>query len=338
MEEERVRLSDKLSANESHGGGDDSVIDFSAMSFEERPIWTSLFESFRAVLFPPALPPLELTSSPIPTPDRLAVNTNPWAIGTATVVNGAILGAFVLLGLGAGVNRFPKSPSGGNIRLSDLTIFAPLTKRPAHGGGGGGSNALIDPRIGRLPQREEMPITPPQVPLIENPKLAVDAAIAVPLEIKLPDNPSLPNIGVYRSINVSLDSSGPGSKTGIGTGSKGGIGAGEGPGYGSGSDHGAGGDVFRAGFDGVSNPIPVVAPDAEFSDEARRNKYQGICIIAVIVDAHGYPRNPRVIRSLGMGLDEKARESVQKYRFKPAMKDGRPVAAMINVEVDFRLY
>jgi TonB family protein len=61
-------------------------------------------------------------------------------------------------------------------------------------------------------------------------------------------------------------------------------------------------------------------------------------MISVIVDAHGYPRNPRVIRSLGMGLDEKALDAVQKYRFKPATKDGKPVAVMIGVEVDFRLY
>jgi TonB family protein len=61
-------------------------------------------------------------------------------------------------------------------------------------------------------------------------------------------------------------------------------------------------------------------------------------MIAVIVDARGYPLNPRVIRSLGMGLDEKALEAVQKYRFKPAMKDGKPVAATISVEVNFRLY
>jgi TonB family protein len=81
-----------------------------------------------------------------------------------------------------------------------------------------------------------------------------------------------------------------------------------------------------------------MTPEAEFSDEARRNKYQGICMISVIVDARGYPRNLRVIRSLGMGLDEKALEAVQRYRFKPAMKDGKPVAAMISVMVNFRLF
>jgi TonB family protein len=79
--------------------------------------------------------------------------------------------------------------------------------------------------------------------------------------------------------------------------------------------------------------------EAEFSDEARRAKYQGIVLVALIVDTQGNPQNPRVIRSLGMGLDEKALEAVRQYKFRPAMKDGKtPVAVMINVEVNFRLY
>jgi len=61
-------------------------------------------------------------------------------------------------------------------------------------------------------------------------------------------------------------------------------------------------------------------------------------VISIIVDAQGYPRNPRLVRSLGMGLDEKALEAVQRYRFKPAIKGGKPVASMISVEVNFRLY
>jgi len=88
----------------------------------------------------------------------------------------------------------------------------------------------------------------------------------------------------------------------------------------------------------VSDPIPIVIPEAEFSDEARRNKLQGICIISLIVDAKGFPRNPRVTRSLGMGLDEKALEAVEKYRFKPSLKNGRPVAVTISVAVNFRLF
>jgi TonB family protein len=61
-------------------------------------------------------------------------------------------------------------------------------------------------------------------------------------------------------------------------------------------------------------------------------------MISVIVDAQGNPRNPHVFRALGMGLDEKAMEAVLRYRFKPAMKDGRPVPVMITVAVNFRLF
>lgn len=58
----------------------------------------------------------------------------------------------------------------------------------------------------------------------------------------------------------------------------------------------------------------------------------------IVVDANGIPQDIRVTRPLGMGLDEKAMEAVRQWRFKPAMKDGAPVAVAINVEISFRLY
>jgi len=89
---------------------------------------------------------------------------------------------------------------------------------------------------------------------------------------------------------------------------------------------------------GISAPQPLNTVEAEFSEEARRANYQGICLIQMVVDAQGNPQNPRVIRPLGMGLDEKALEAVKKYRFRPAMKDGHiPVPVRITVEVNFRL-
>ncbi len=337
MNRKHVQPSDTLFADEANGAGRDSIVGLLGSGFEEKPIWAGLYESLRDAIFPPNLPPLELTSTPIPAPDRMAVKTNPWAIGGATLANGGLLAILILMGLSSTINHFPKSPPGRSIHLNDFPLLAPSVAL-AGGGGGGGANELTDPITGRLPKREDMPIVPPQVPTIENPTLAVDPAIAVPLEIKLPDNLSLPNIGVLNSPNVRIVSYGPGARAGIGTGSDGGVGPGKGPGDGPGFDHGIGGSVYPAGINGVSNPIPLVTPEAEFSDEARRNKYQGICMISVIVDARGYPRNPRVTRSLGMGLDEKALDAVQKYRFKPATKDGKPVAAQISVEVNFRLY
>lgn len=95
--------------------------------------------------------------------------------------------------------------------------------------------------------------------------------------------------------------------------------------------------VYRVGGS-VTPPVPLSTVEAEFSDEARRAKYSGICMISLVVDTHGMPQNVRVIRALGKGLDEKAMEAVRQYRFKPAMKDGVPVPVMINVEVNFRLF
>ena len=171
----------------------------------------------------------------------------------------------------------------------------------------------------------------------DKPKLAMDPSIMMPKDIQLPTN-NLPNLGDPRTTVVGPASNGSGSGSGMGTGSGGGIGSGKGNGYGPGEGGGYGGGLYHVGG-GVSAPQLVFAPDPEFSDEARRAKYQGVCLISMIVDTNGNPQNPRVVRSLGMGLDEKALEAVRKYKFKPAMKDGKtPVPVMITVEVNFRLY
>ena len=205
------------------------------------------------------------------------------------------------------------------------------------GGGGGGDHTLIDPTKGHLPKIEKNPIVPPQVQTFDKPKIAIQSAINVQQNIQLPDNPTS-MIGVTNSPNVTMASGGQGSGCGIGTGSGGGLGSGNGNGYGPGTGGGAGGGFYHVGG-GVSAPVPLNSVEAEFSDEARRAKYQGVCLISLIVDAQGNPQNPRVVRALGMGLDEKALEAVRKYKFKPAMKDGHvPVPVMITVEVNFRLY
>src|SRR5262249_55281393 len=124
---------------------------------------------------------------------------------------------------------------------------------------------------------------------------------------------------------------------GIGSGSGGGIGSGEGPGLGPGRGGGTGGGVVRVGG-GVSAPKALFTPGPEYSGEARKAKYQGTVGLWLIVGADGRPRRVKVARTLGMGLDQKAIEAVRNWKFEPAMKDGRPVAVQINVEVNFRLY
>jgi TonB family protein len=73
-------------------------------------------------------------------------------------------------------------------------------------------------------------------------------------------------------------------------------------------------------------------------DPAKKAKYQGEVMVTLMVDEQGMPQNPRVVRPLGMGLDEKALETVMLYRFKPAMQNGRrPVPVLITVPVKFQL-
>lgn len=98
----------------------------------------------------------------------------------------------------------------------------------------------------------------------------------------------------------------------------------------------AGQQVFRAGS-GVSAPVLIQRLEPEYSDEARRARYQGTVVLSLVIDENGAPNNIQVVRRLGMGLDEKAVEAVQQWLFRPGMKDGRPVKVRVNVEVNFRL-
>ena len=306
---------------------------FLTSKFEEQPIWAELMESFHDRFFPPKLPPLELTSSPIPVPDRMAGKTNPWAVGTATLVNGGILAFVLAMGVRAVIQPVPARGPDAKFHLDDFPLFTPPSAD--HGGNGGGNNDTIDANKGHLPKLDMNPVAPVQMPLLYHPKLTIDNSIAVQPEIKLPDNPLLPMIGLHNSTIVTLVSGGQGSHGGVGPGMHGGMGPGDGIGWGPGSGPSG---PYVPGMGGVSQPIPIFTPEAEFSDEARRQKYEGVCMISVIIDAQGNPQSPRVVQRLGMGLDEKALEAVLKYRFKPAKKDGKPVAVRISVMVNFRLF
>jgi len=310
---------------------------FLGNAFKEKPLWTDLYENIRDVFFPKKLPPLELTSKPIPVVDPLAVKTNPWSFGSATAIQIGALALLILLGRQVVKTITPPQVSSTPVDISDFKIDMPKRAQQAGGGGGGGSHDVVDPIKGHLPKIEEQPKAPPMVPVVEKPKLEVDSAIAVQKDIKLPDNPNMPNIGVKNSANVTMASNGQGGGAGMGTGHSGGLGSGDGNGYGPGSGGNYGGGVEHIGG-GVKAPTAIYTIDPEFSEEARRAKYQGEVMVQIIVDAQGNVQSPRVVRPLGMGLDEKALEAVMKYKFKPGTKDGKPVAVYMTVAINFRLY
>ena len=306
----------------------------------DEPLWKSLFQNLDDYFFPKKQPPLVLTSKPIPVKDIWGFYNykKDGAVGS-TVVHvlaiAAIIGA-TILGRRV-VEEVKKPPTVTLIAPEDIPALPP-SKTQAGGGGGGGDRDKFEAPKGKLPKLAMEQITPPaMVVRNDHPKLAVEPTVVVPPQIKLAAT-NLPNLGDPMShLPSGPPSNGTGSGGGIGSGSGGGVGSGEGPGVGPGRGGGSGGGVFRVGG-GVSAPKELYAPEPEYSEEARKAKYQGTCVLYVIVGADGRPRDLRVARSLGLGLDEKAIDAVKTWKFEPAMKDGKPVAVAISVEVEFRLY
>jgi TonB family protein len=202
----------------------------------------------------------------------------------------------------------------------------------AGGGGGGGEASKLKASAGSPPKATmEQQLAPPVVVAQQKSKLMVTPTIVADMKI-----PQTSQVGDPLS-KLMTPSSGTGVTSGIGNGSGGGVGSGDGRGLGPGSGANFGGGVFHVG-NGISAPIPTYSPDPDYSDEARKVKHQGTVILNVIVGTDGRVHNPKIVRSLGMGLDEKAIEKVLIWRFDPARKDGRPVAVEVNVEVSFNLY
>src|ERR1051326_2316753 len=220
--------------------------------------------------------------------------------------------------------------------VTDISPYVlPPAKDQAGGGGGGGDRDKLAASKGNLPKLAKDQFVPPMVVIRnENPKLPMEPTVVVPPQIPLPTGGQLgdPLAGV-----LGPPSNGTGSGGGIGTGSGGGVGSVWAPGVGPGWGGGIGGGAYRVGG-GVSAPRATFSPDPEYSEEARKAKYQGTVVLWVVVGPDGRPHDIRVQRTLGMGLDEKAIEAVRQWKFEPAKKDGNPVAVQINVEVNFRLY
>jgi len=93
----------------------------------------------------------------------------------------------------------------------------------------------------------------------------------------------------------------------------------------------------RGGGRGVSAPTLAYKEEPDYTEEARTAKLQGTVVLSVEIDPTGTATNIRVVRGLGLGLDEKAVETVKKWKFKPGEKDGTPVTVAATIEVNFHL-
>jgi TonB family protein len=201
------------------------------------------------------------------------------------------------------------------------------------GGGGGGAHQLVAPIRGSLPKLvAKTPVIPLEPPKIEMPKMPLQPATPV----RMPQDVKMPNLGAPHSEQVAMNSQGQGSANGFGFGFGGGVGSGHGAGQGPGSSAGFGGGVMSVGG-GVSAPEVIHSVSPQFTAQARSQNYQGVVAVQLIVDSQGFPQDVRVVRHLGMGLDEEAIAAVKQYKFKPAVYQGHPVSVQMVIDVDFRL-
>ncbi len=193
-------------------------------------------------------------------------------------------------------------------------------------GGGGGQKGSTPVTKGTPPKFAEEQIVPPNKPPMIEPKIKIEPTVEVQKDVKMAS--SLPQIGVANSPLVGMS---------LGNGNGTGVGAGNGAGLGPGSGGNTGGGPKRIGG-GVSAPQVIFEVEPEFTDQARKAKVSGNVLVNLWVDEKGNPSHVRVLRGVGMGLDEKAVAAVKQYRFKPAMENGKPVMVELNIEVDFQIF
>ena len=98
----------------------------------------------------------------------------------------------------------------------------------------------------------------------------------------------------------------------------------------------AGEEVFRPGRDGVGYASCLYCPNPGMTPAAKDAKVQGVVLLQIVIGSDGRARDIQIIRKLGYGLDESAVQAVQGWRFKPALKNGDPVAVSTDIEVAFR--
>lgn len=309
-----------------------------AQPVPSQSILGSLIGNFRDTFFPEKMPPLVLTSQPIAVVDPMAVKRGKGSSVAATFIHAAVIAGIILFAIAAH-NHAIVAPK---VHVTPVLIrpYIPITTptpKPMGGGGGGGEHHVVEPTKGHLPKIvKTTPIVKPQLLVVDHPKLAVQPAIKMPQQVRIPDS-KMPNMGMPQSTQVAMASQGPGTGSGFGASSGGGIGMGSGNGVGVGSGGGYGGGVMSVGG-GVSAPRLIHSVDPEFTNEARAANVQGAVAIQLIVDARGEPQNIHVVKHLGMGLDEKAIEAVRQYRFSPALFQGHPVAVQMVINVNFHLY
>jgi periplasmic protein TonB len=307
----------------------------SGMVVDLEPTYRVFWRNLRDLISPPKLPPLKLTSKPVPV-RPLWAKRREYSVAQMVSVGVHVVLAVLIIWPFAKKIVQPTVQAMQTIDVSEYLSKLPPAKERAGGGGGGGEHKQQPPTQGKTPKFTMTRITPPLLTPHPLPKLPSDPTLLGPPELKIP-SPNDPNFGDPLAAMLSA-SAGSGAQGGMGTGEGGGIGSGSGGGLGPGTGGGTGGGAYRPGTGGVGYPACLYCPEPQYSEDARKAKFQGIVVLQVIIQPDGHATNIQVVKGAGLGLDEKAIEAVRTWRFKPAVgPNGTPVATITPIEVNFRL-
>ncbi len=287
----------------------------------EIPWYKSIYENIQEMIHPEKLPPLELTSKPVEVKDIWGKGTDPKALASSVAFQAIVVAILMFAVTNDKVQKLVKT----TILMAPPPPVKPVQPKPNQGGGGG-SRSPLPALKAQLPKPAPKQFVPPLV-TIEHPALVMDASLIAP-----PDAWAAPTGAIGNPLGQIGGGGGFGSGGGIGNGRGSGIGNGNG----SGAGGGGGGGVYSVG-NGTTPPSVITKVDPEYSEEARKAKYSGSVMLSIVVNTDGKAEQISVVKSLGMGLDEKAIEAVQKWRFKPGTNKGVPVKVRAQIEVNFRL-
>lgn len=274
---------------------------------ESPPLWRHLARQLREWIHPVPPPRLQLDSTPIPVKD---IWSHEHQIGRrvgSLAIHAAIL-ALIAFPFWHSVHIPAKHEQ---VTLMPVIYYPGPSLPRMHRLAGGGS----------------------PVHLPSPPKLLSNAVSTPPVSapLLLTPSPAQANVPLPQLASLGPIAGPPGSSFGH---------SGPGPG-GPGIDAAGGGDCVRGpcvpGGD-ISQPRLIFDPQPEYSNAARRAKFQGTVVVQVIIGADGHVYQPKVIQHLGLGLDQKALAAVARWRFDPALRNGHPVRVLADIQVNFRLY
>ncbi len=304
---------------------------------EERPWYLTIFSQLKYIVLREERPEIQVTAQPVEVDEifkEYKFRSSSLAFSIVAHIAAVLLVLFVPMWLVRQASK-PTKASELVIDLGQLSLNLPPKPEKSGGGGGGGRREVTPPSKGKLPRPSDKQLTPPTPKIVNlDPVLAVEPTVIVPQLSSLP-NINMANLGDPLGI-PGPPSSGPGTGGGIGTGTGGGVGPGKGGGVGPGEGGGIGGGVFRVGG-GVSAPSILYRVEPTYSEEARKAKYQGVVVLSAIVRRDGTIEILKVVRGLGLGLDENAIQALKQWKFRPGMKNGVPVDVALNIEVNFSL-